>query len=941
MRGDVRTGDYRFNGPVGVANLQLEDVGRLSGTAQIALNLGSDNPWTLRSQISGLVDPVTNGTIANLAGPRIAVRGGLTIGGNAPLFFRNLRLDAANVDMLLDGRIEDGTTRVAGRGRHVRFGAFDVEAGIGESGPSAVLLFESPFPAAGLRDVRLAIAPNNDGLSIATQGQSSLGKFVGNLNLFAPEDGPTRIAIEDLRVWQTDVAGLLSLTQTGLSGDLSLSGGGLDGTVDLAPSPAGQRLQVSLSARDASFAGEVPISIAQAEVEASGVLGDRTTLEGNVRAAGLSYGNFFIGRLAATGELDDGVGSVTASIAGRRSSRFALQLNAGIRPERIDVVARGEYGNRRISMPRRAVLTKLSNGAWRIARSQISYGQGAIVAEGVLGGPGELRLDLGLSQLPLSLADVVFSDIGLGGTMSGRIDYRVGDSGLPNADIRLKIDDLTRSGLVLTSAPIDLALVGRLTSTSAAARAVLNEGGERRGRVQVRIDRLPTTGSLGERLRLGNLFAQLRYAGRAEALWRLAAIDAFDMTGPVALAADFRGSIANPRVRGSISSDDLRLRSGISGTDIRDVSVDGRFTGSRLQLTRFAGSTANGGTLTGSGIVDLAGLGERVERRSLRVRGPRLDLRANAQRARLVNANGLSATVSGPLRIVSNGFGGTIAGRLRINRASWSLGRAAAEADLPRIATREINIPPDIAPTVAGGRPWRYLIDARGPSRIDVDGLGLDSEWGADIILRGTTDNPRIGGQATVVRGAYNFAGTRFELTRGRIAFDEDTAIDPRLDIIAETQENDLDVTVNVQGSAQQPEVSFSSVPALPQEEILARLLFGGSITSLSATDALQLGSAVASLQGGGGGLDPINQLRTAIGLDRLRFVGADPALDRGTGVALGKNIGRRVYVEIITDGRGYSATEVEFRVTRWLSLLATVSTIGRESAVAEISRDY
>ena len=57
--------------------------------------------------------------------------------------------------------------------------------------------------------------------------------------------------------------------------------------------------------------------------------------------------------------------------------------------------------------------------------------------------------------------------------------------------------------------------------------------------------------------------------------------------------------------------------------------------------------------------------------------------------------------------------------------------------------------------------------------------------------------------------------------------------------------------------------------------------------------------------------------------------------------MAVGKNFGRRFYAEIITDGQGYSATEVEFRVTSWLSLLASVSTIGRESVRAEVSRDY
>ena len=67
----------------------------------------------------------------------------------------------------------------------------------------------------------------------------------------------------------------------------------------------------------------------------------------------------------------------------------------------------------------------------------------------------------------------------------------------------------------------------------------------------------------------------------------------------------------------------------------------------------------------------------------------------------------------------------------------------------------------------------------------------------------------------------------------------------------------------------------------------------------------------------------------------------SDPALDRGTAVALGKNFGRRFYVEIITDGAGYNASELEFRVTSWLNLLATVSTIGRHQAAAEYRRDY
>jgi len=432
----------------------------------------------------------------------------------------------------------------------------------------------------------------------------------------------------------------------------------------------------------------------------------------------------------------------------------------------------------------------------------------------------------------------------------------------------------------------------------------------------------------------------VRFNGPVDSLWRLAAIDAFDLTGPVRIAADVRGSIMDPRVNGSLAGDNLRLRSSLSGTDIREMSMRGNFSGAQLRVTRFSGKAPNGGAISGSGIVDLDDLGAEIDGRAGTARGPTLDIRAVANNADLLNANGLSATVTGPLRIVSNGNGGTIAGRLSVNRASWTLGIAAEVAALPNIPTREINLPADLAPTVVATAPWRYLVDAKSTSRIDVDGMGLDSEWGADIILRGTTANPRIGGKAEMVRGSYRFAGTRFELERGLIEFDVDGPVDPRLDISAETERDGLTVAVNVRGNALEPEITFSSVPVMPEEEVLARLLFGGSITELSATDALQLGAALASLRGGGG-MDPVNRLRSAIGLDRLRIVSSDPALNRGTSVALGKNLGKRFYVEIITDGRGYSATDLEFRVTSWISLLASVSTIGRESAVAQISRDY
>ena len=210
-----------------------------------------------------------------------------------------------------------------------------------------------------------------------------------------------------------------------------------------------------------------------------------------------------------------------------------------------------------------------------------------------------------------------------------------------------------------------------------------------------------------------------------------------------------------------------------------------------------------------------------------------------------------------------------------------------------------------------------------------------------DLSVGGYADAPRFTGRAELVRGDYDFAGRNFRLDRGTIRFRGESPPDPQLDIHAQAQVQGLDASVLVQGTGLKPEITFASTPALPQDELLSRILFGTSITNLSAPEALQLASAVAALQSGSGSLDPINALRRAIGLDRLRIVPADVATGQKTAVAAGKYITRKLFVEVVTDGQGYSATRAEYQITRWLSILSTVSTVGRSNAAVRVSKDY
>jgi translocation and assembly module TamB len=460
----------------------------------------------------------------------------------------------------------------------------------------------------------------------------------------------------------------------------------------------------------------------------------------------------------------------------------------------------------------------------------------------------------------------------------------------------------------------------------AAMRAVAVSGGQTIGRAQARFAPIGGGPLLAE-LFNAPLFAQLRYAGPADTLWRLTNNEIFDLTGPVAIGADIGGRLVDPSIRGSVRTSSARIESAVTGMVIDQLVADGRFDGSRLIFSRLSGRTTGGGAISGSGTVTFSG------------GAAALDLGFNAEDALLLNRADIAARVTGPLNIRSDGQRGTISGDLHLNRGQFTLGRASAAA-VPQLQVRNVGLEEEEIIETEDLHPWRIDVKVAG-GNLRATGLGIDSIWTTNLNVGGTADAPRFTGRADLVRGEYEFAGRNFRLERGTIRFRGESPPDPLLDIRAEAQVQGLDATVIVGGTGLKPEISFASVPQLPQDELLSRILFGTSITNLSAPEALQLASAVAALQSGSANLDVINQLRRAVGLDRLRILPADIATGQKTALAAGKYVTRKLFVEVITDGQGYSATRAEYQVTRWLSILSTVSTIGRSSANVRVSKDY
>ena len=934
LRIDLVSGRYDVAIAGGLARYLIPGLGIVDVQTKVTVLPGPNGRGSLVAGTGqAIVRRFDNAFLASLAGgnPRLDTR--LVRTPDGVMHFSNLVLTGPSIRITGAGiRRRDGTFQFQGAGSQASYGSFKIALDGQIDHPKVQLLLDHPVNALGLTQVALNLDPVPEGFQFRAAGGSAAGPFQANGLIRTAPGQPTAIEIADLAVTGTHAKGRLLSGTGGFTGRLDLAGGGIGGSIGFAPQGTLQRIEPHITLAGATIVTATqPVSVRRGRIDGSILLDPAgTVMDGTVRMFGLSRGSLTLARMGAEAHLKGGQGTVALTAAGTSRRAFDLQASVRLTPGHMSISGSGNIEGKPLTLSGPVELA-MTDSEWTLAPTRLQYAGGNATVSGRFA-RGVVNIDAGLDHMPLALLDIFNPRLGLGGYASGKFNFHHVVGTPPTGRIDVAVRGLTRSGLVLSSQPVDLGLAAVLTSNGAAARAVLVSKGTVIGRAQAKLAPLAPGDDIVSRLINAPLFAQLRYAGPADTLWRLVGVETIDLSGPLSIAADIGGTPANPQISGRLSSDGARIESAVSGTVIDGIKATGSFNGSHLVIDQMTGRAGSGGSITGRGSFNF-GAGK----------GLGIDLAVQAQSAVLLNRDDIGATVTGPLTLKSDGRGGTIAGNVRIERGRFRLGSATAAA-VPRLKVTELNRPDDADEEFAPLVPWTLDLKARASSRLMVTGLGLDSEWRADLVIKGAVDNPAIAGRADLVRGAYQFAGRRFELDRGMIRFTGEAPPDPVLDITALADIQGLSATIHVTGTGLHPDIGFQSTPALPEDELLSRLLFGTSITNLSAPEALQLAAAVASLRGGSGGglnLDPINAVRRAVHLDRLRILPADVTTGMKTAVAAGKNIGRRTYVELITDGAGYSATSIEYRITRWLSVLASISTIGRESTNLRVSKDY
>lgn len=929
---DLATGNYVVLARGGMQNYTIAGFGAVDALTELRIVPGPEGRGTMTTGTArGWVRRLDNRFLAWVSGGLPRAEANLTRGPDRIVHFSNLRVTAPKLAFTGTGfRRTDATYSFAGMARHADYGAARLTLEGRLERPRLALRLDRPVDALGLTDVVITLDPSQAGYGWRAEGGSTLGPFLGTGTILLPPRQPALIQVAALNVSGTRASGVLRIDQDAFTGRLAVAGGGLDGELLFGPFGGRQRVAVNLAANEAHFAGPPPIVIRRGTIQGILLLDPNgNSVEGRLAARGMSRGPLSIANVEANASLRGGVGRINARIAASRGRDFTFNAVADAAPGRYRVSGGGTLDRRPLQLITPAELTWTAEG-WRLAPTRVSFAGGTASVSGLFGTRTEV--DAQLLAMPLTVLDIGWPQLRLGGIASGSVRYRSPAAGAPpSGDANLRIRGMTRAGLVLSSRPVDIGLNARLQGSEAALRAIAVSDGRVIGRAQARFSAIGGPGLFVEQLARAPMQAQIRYEGPADTLWRLTGIELIDVSGPAAIAADMAGSLENPRINGSVRTTGARLESAVTGMVIENLQSVGRFGGSRLQIQQFQGTTVDGGRVSGSGSLDFAAAG-----------GVGMRFAVRADNARLLDRDDIRASVTGDLDIRSEGNGGAVSGAVTMTQGRFRLGSATSVAQVARLNVTELNRPDEYdRPLAVRIAPWRLAIAVNAPGRLTVNGLGMNSEWRANVRVGGTATEPALTGSAEMLRGTYDFAGRRFDLIRGTIRFAGEAPVNPQLDIAAEARVRGLSAQIRVTGRSQRPEIAFASTPALPQDELLSRILFGTSITNLSAPEAVQLAAAVASLNDPRGGLDPINAIRRSVGLDRLRILPADVTQGIGTQLAAGKYLGRRVYVEVVTDGRGYSATIVEYQITRWLAILSSISTIGRESVNLRVSRDY
>lgn len=244
------------------------------------------------------------------------------------------------------------------------------------------------------------------------------------------------------------------------------------------------------------------------------------------------------------------------------------------------------------------------------------------------------------------------------------------------------------------------------------------------------------------------------------------------------------------------------------------------FTSNQVEIEEAAGYLG-GGKFTGSGGGTLDGLAIQNFRFALDGNNVTVPIPKD-----FITTGDASLEITGVRLATTADLQITVAGRVFARRSLYT-----KDIDLANLVSGRRD------PVLSGsgsGSPVRFDVVIEGRDALVVQNNIADLTASVSLVLTGDADNPSITGRINANSGTIFFRKDRYVVQRGVLEFPPDTAIEPIVNLQAETEIAGYQVFVNLSGPLKDSELLTATVrssPALPQADVIS-LITTGNLTN-------------------------------------------------------------------------------------------------------------
>ncbi|MER8810257.1 translocation/assembly module TamB domain-containing protein [Mesorhizobium australicum] len=572
-----------------------------------------------------------------------------------------------------------------------------------------------------------------------------------------------------------------------------------------------------------------------------------------------------------------------------------------------------------------ASTVSIANGTTTLDRLVLNLGGGTATVTGKVG--QALDINAVLARVPMSLANGFSPGLDAAGSISGTVKV----TGAPaNPAVAFNIDaagvqtSQTRGAGV---GAVSVSSTGTFAGNKLAFNANISDGAG-----------LGLKGG-GTVTTAGTPALSLDFNGAVPfgLLSEKLAAQGLSLSGNANVNVQVRGPAKSPVIGGTVRASGARLVDANSGLAVNDIALDVSIGNGVARINRLTGTLSTRGSLSASGTVGINPAQGFPADLSIKLTDGRYT------DGRVVTANlGGDLTIKGPLTSAP-AIAGTVNLAKTVITVPDKLPGSLSALDVKHknapgpVRAQDKALRPATTSGKSGGSGLALDVTVNAPNQIFIQGRGVDAELGGSLKLTGPASSPQAVGTFTLQRGRLSILGKRLTFTEGTVGFSG--SLVPYLNLTATTTTTGATVTIVVSGEATNPKFNFSSVPALPEDEVLAQLIFGRSMSNLSPLQIAQLAEAAGQLAGVGGSTSLLENLRSAIGVDDLDVTTDDKG---GTAVSAGKYLNDRTYVTIQKgDKPGSGKATIDLNVGRGVKLRGEATDAGEAKGGIFYEKEY